>query len=582
MPIYTRKLSYFVDGPGCGRIRVGTLDGVVERFGYSADVMYGAGGPEVTAEAWRGGCRFVGWSDGSREPRRVDAALRDAAFTAKFEFAGSGERVYSYASGVGGMLRVSAVPGLVAGVDTAVVGAGAVVAAAAPSGGYRFAGWSDGFAGVARADSAPGEIAPMARFAEIGGRSIKVSIYDDLYLIGRYDAYPLDGHYELVCDINVPVGGRLDPIGSEAAPFTGVFRGNGYKISGLDIGRGDQSGGFRGLFGSAVGADIRGVYVDGRVSGGGNVGMLAGMCVNTFIDSCGAVGVVRGRSGVGGLVGRAVGSLISRSYSAASVDGSETEVGGLAGGAQGSFLAQCYSAGNVSGAAYVGGLVGSGAGGHIQDCYAVGSVGGSGVSGGFIGLAGGGIGVSRGYSAGSVAGMWAGAGGFAGTLGGGAGGFSGGVVSIADCYWDAERSTRGLSAGGIGVSTAEMSSEGTYAGWDFARVWDIGAVGYPWLRGLVPEEIPGVFLERRRRVESADVSGKPLVRVVGRSVYVNAPKGEPVRIRLIDMRGKTVARYDVVGAAKLSIGDRAVSGRYLLEASRRGKREGVWSVRFFK
>jgi hypothetical protein len=178
--------------------------------------------------------------------------------------------------------------------------------------------------------------------------------------------------------------------------------------------------------------------------------------------------------------------------------------------------------------------------------------------------------------------VWAGAGGFAGTLGGGAGGFAGGVVSIAGCYWDAERSGRGVSAGGVGVSTAEMSSEGTYVGWDFAGVWDIGAVGYPWLRGLAPEEIPGVFLERRRRVASAGVSGKPLVRVVGRVVYVNAPNGEPVRIRLIDMRGKTVAKYDVVGMTKVLIDNRAVSGRYILEASRRGKREGVRSVRFFK
>jgi hypothetical protein len=98
----------------------------------------------------------------------------------------------------------------------------------------------------------------------------------------------------------------------------------------------------------------------------------------------------------------------------------------------------------------------------------------------------------------------------------------------------------------------------------------------------MPEELPGASLERRRRVASADVSGKPLVRVAGRSVYVNAPKGERVRIRLIDMRGKTVVRYDVTGMTKLSICDRAVSGRYILEASRRGKREGVWSVRFFK
>jgi len=166
-------------------------------------------------------------------------------------------------------------------------------------------------------------------------------------------------------------------------------------------------------------------------------------------------------------------------------------------------------------------------------------------------------------------------------LGGGGSGFAGSVVSMAGCYWDVERSGRGWSAGGVGVSTAEMSFRGTYAGWDFDGVWDIGEGGYPWLRGLVPESIPGASFEQGR-VVSAKVMDKPLVRVVGGVIYVNARKGEPVRVRVIDMRGKTVAGYNVVGTARLSVKNKAASGRYIVEVSRRGRREGVWSMRIFR
>jgi hypothetical protein len=207
-------------------------------------------------------------------------------------------------------------------------------------------------------------------------------------------------------------------------------------------------------------------------------------------------------------------------------------------------------------------------------------VSGDGVSGGFMGLAGGGVGVLRGYSAGYVAGVGVWSGGFAGTLGGGDHGSAGGAVSVEGCYWDAGRSMRGVSAAGAGRVTAEMLRRSTYIGWDFEDVWSIGG-GYPRLRGLEPDSVPGVSFEQRRASVSA--SGKrPLVRVAGGVVYVNAPKGESVRIRLVDMRGKVVAMYDVVGTARLSIGKKAASGRYILEARRRGARVFVSPMRVLK
>jgi len=199
--------------------------------------------------------------------------------------------------------------------------------------------------------------------------------------------------------------------------------------------------------------------------------------------------------------------------------------------------------------------------------------------GGFIGRAGGGIGVSRGYSAGYVVGARVGTGGFAGALGGGDN-TAGGAVSVDGCYWDVGRSGKTVSVGGVGAGTAEMRKKETYAGWDFKGVWDISG-GYPWLRGLKPDSASEVFFERRRAPVTVTVSAKPLLRVAGRAICVNAPPGETVRIRLIDMRGKTVARYEVAGAKKLLM-DKAASGAYIVEARRRGRYEAVSSVGIFK
>jgi hypothetical protein len=583
VPYNTRNLGYAVDRRECGRIRISGADGVAEAYGYGVELASGAFGPEVTAEAWDG-CRFAGWSDGAKTAGRTDAALRDTVFTAKFErVGGSSARVFRYGASSGGALRAAGVFGLAAIIDTALKGAWGPAVAAAPGAGYRFAGWSDGIASVTRADSASGPNMITAVFQKNDGAVIEVSRYDDLYLIGKYGTHPLDGNYELVCDIEIPASGRLEPIGSASAPFTGVFAGNGYKVSGLDAGRGGRAGDFAGLFGYADGAVIRGVFVEGRAAGVDNVGMLVGKCVNTVIDSCGVSGSARGRSGVGGLVGRSVGSLISRSYSAVSVDGEGDEVGGLAGGAWDSFLAQSYAICGVKGSAFVGGAVGFGMGGLAQDCYAAGEVYGEGPLGGFICYAGGGIGVSRSYSAGLVLGVAArakaGMGGFAGTLGGGNFGSAGGAVLMTGCYWDVGKSGMNASAGGVGASTAEMRLAETYAGWDFESVWEING-GYPKLRGLAPDSIPGIFAQQRR-TPSPEVSVRPPVRVVGRAVYVNARQGERVQIRLIDMKGKIVARYNVTGTKKLSI-DKAASGAYIVEARRSGRRIFVSSMRIFK
>lgn len=592
MPFYTRKIVYAVDDEECGRLAVlPGAGGIAEMYRYDAGVMPGAGGFEVAAAPW-GGCRFVGWSDGVKEARRVDVALRDTVFTAMFERSavGAPPRVYRYEAGEGGSLRASGVSGLAVGVDTAVARGGGPVVAASPDSGYRFARWSDGVRSVARADTAPKAAAPMAVFVKDNSVIIPIKEYDDLFFIGKWkEEYPLDGTYGLSRDIDM-AGRGFEPIGSAGAPFTGVFMGNGHKISGLSLASG---GDFRGLFACVENAVVRGVYVEGSVVGGDGVGVLAGMCINSVIDGCAVGGAARGSSGVGGLVGRSVGSLISRSYSTARVEGSGSDAGGLVGSASGSFLALCYSAGGVNGAGFAGGAVGRAAGGQAQHCYSSGSVAGGGAVGGFAGAAMGGARLFQSYSSGVVSGVGVRAGGFVGTLGGdsvagykpqgagykardagyGAAAAGGGAVLITGCYWDAERSGKAASAGGIGRAAADMARRGTYAGWDFAEVWDIDdGRGYPWLRGLAPESASGALPEQKRVPAAA--TAKPLAMVVGRTIRVNARPGASVRIALIDMRGKVVARYGAVGAAKLPIGD-VPSGRYVVEARESGGRVSV-------
>ena len=64
---------------------------------------------------------------------------------------------------------------------------------------------------------------------------IRIATAEDLAKIGADEKFPLDGDYTLTADIDLS-GRTWTPIGTEAAPFTGTFRGKGHVISGLTIG----------------------------------------------------------------------------------------------------------------------------------------------------------------------------------------------------------------------------------------------------------------------------------------------------------------------------------------------------------
>lgn len=188
-----------------------------------------------------------------------------------------------------------------------------------------------------------------------------------------------------------------------------------------------------GLIGNAAGT-VSGSWATGQVTGVARMGGLVGTG-DMSIDMSYATGAVFGGQQAGGLIGHSWGS-ITRSFATGAVTASGDMAGGLAGSNFGT-IANAYATGSVAGQTRVGGLVGQNA-----------------------------VDVSYVYSTGPVS--------AAGLFGiGGLVGENNGTVVAA--HWDTETSGQ---AGGIGfdstaqsvtgLTTAEMQSAASFAGWDIA------------------------------------------------------------------------------------------------------------------
>jgi len=341
-----------------------------------------------------------------------------------------------------------------------------------------------------------------------------------------------DKHFLLTADIdldpNLPGGRVFDRAviapdtasaqsGFQGTAFRGVFEGNGHTISHLTV----QGHGYLGLFGRLVGnsgsaGQVKNLgVVDANITGTGDyVGGLVGESWGS-LTHCYSTGAVSGSYDVGGLIGHNYGFVI-RCYSTTSVSG-DSVVGGLVGNNMG-FVTRCYCGGTVSGSWYVGGLVGNnegpwgwGPGGTVSQCYSTGAVCGhwcvGGLVGDNVGQSGPGVALGSGdgtvtqcYSTGAVSGS--------GSVGGLVGQNTGdwGCAGIVDgCFWDTQTSGQATSAGGTGLTTAEMQMAKTLldAGWDFVgevnngthEVWQMPEEGgYPVLAafaGYTPRELQG-------------------------------------------------------------------------------------------
>ena len=156
--------------------------------------------------------------------------------------------------------------------------------------------------------------------------------------------YWSEGVYtQLACDVDL--SGRIYSTAVIAADanstsgsfdgekFSGVFDGNGFKITGLMIDDGGL-GNYLGLFGYVDGGEVHKLGVENvSITGAGwAVGGLVGWSEGGRLSGCRFYGDVSGSSSVGGLVGKAgAGGALSDCHSAGSVIGSGSSIGGLIG-----------------------------------------------------------------------------------------------------------------------------------------------------------------------------------------------------------------------------------------------------------
>ncbi len=158
-----------------------------------------------------------------------------------------------------------------------------------------------------------------------------------------------------------------DPIGGT---FSGIFEGNGYSISSLQINRDGTNdiGMFAGNTGTIRNLGLREIEVEGNTRVGGLVGRNEGNLINVYVDQ----GGVEGEANNAGLLAGVSGSngLIINSYVRGTVLGSRW-VGGICGINRGTII-NSYANAKVTGLREAGGLVGESQG-TISNSYTMGS-----------------------------------------------------------------------------------------------------------------------------------------------------------------------------------------------------------------
>ncbi len=338
-----------------------------------------------------------------------------------------------------------------------------------------------------------------------------VSNLHQLQLMGA----DLVGDYRLTRDIDATATDSTDassgifgaagfsPVGNDSnGGFIGSLDGVGHVVSGLTINRPSQDHvgliGYLGTVGSVSGIGMTRGSVSGNLYVGGLVGYNAG---GTVSDAY-ATGTVSGIDYVGGLAGINIGT-VSNAYATGAVSGT-WNVGGLLGFHSLGTVSNAYATGAVSGRYFAGGLVGHTGGGTVSNAYATGAVSGITNVGGLVGYNDGGA-LSNAYATGAVSGR-ANVGGLVGTNSstlsnayatGAVGGdeFVGGLVgdnsgTVSDAYWDIGTTGQMTSAGGIGLTTAQLQSGGASG---LGAAFSGGASGlYPYLTSFFPDGVQAI------------------------------------------------------------------------------------------
>ena len=347
-------------------------------------------------------------------------------------------------------------------------------------------------------------------------------------------------------DGGVPMPDGIDTVVHSGKGYDGLFgyavgarfKNIGIQLAGGIVGTGSDGSRVMGsLVGLADTCTISNCYVTGAgsLSGGGSTGGLIGTLRTSNISKCyasithtpGTFSISNG----GGLIGDAYFSTISACSAVCDITGN-ANLGGLVGYVSTCSIRNSYASGTVvespsNGGALIpsdaiGGLIGTVTSVNsvapsstlINNCYAIVNV--TGASGGdatylgstYIGGLVGSISqnaskvtVSNCFAAGAVTRTFTNSNPATPMIGGLAGNTFNGVFAAAGgaCtnYWDKTTSTQSLLGGGNasiapdngitanGMTTTQMKTQTTYAGWDFTTTWGIDQSknnGYPYLR----------------------------------------------------------------------------------------------------
>lgn len=196
--------------------------------------------------------------------------------------------------------------------------------------------------------------------------------------------------YTLTADINLSDatnGLSQAPIGSESIPYSGIFDGDGYTISGINI----SGAGNVALFGFASGATIKNLTVEGTVSSTTNwaAGIIARVSAASItVENCVNRCTVSGVDAVGGIVGRLEPGSLNATISGCKNEGTITGArysGGIVGFSSqtsgATVIEKCQNDGVVNGTQGVAGIVGffrvyTGSSGkcYVQDCINTGKI----------------------------------------------------------------------------------------------------------------------------------------------------------------------------------------------------------------
>lgn len=340
---------------------------------------------------------------------------------------------------------------------------------------------------------------------------------DTEYFSGSYNGngYTISNLY-----VNRPEMGRTGLFGYVVLPFASTNSITNVNLQNVNI-IGSISAG--GLIGEIVNGNITNCTVDDvSIRGAENIGGLIGKStasnINRNVVSTIMIGMVQssqkgfcvgglvgfseyttisysktsgyaviGWREIGGLVGYQKGGVVEKSlslvsyvegkpnYSGESSSAEMTTVGGLIGSVSDSTIQECYSESDVTGYLLVGGLIGYSSGRNliIQNSFTTGNVNSVGTKGGLVGFIVDGT-ISRCYARNTV-------------IPNTSGGLVGGMINsptIVDSFYDATLSGIVEYGRGTPISSAQMQTQSTFTGWDFANTWIMGP-SFPILRALI-------------------------------------------------------------------------------------------------